>query len=308
MKKIIVGSRKSQLAITQTQWVINRLQALNLPYEFEIKEIVTKGDQILDVTLSKVGGKGLFVKEIEQALLDGEIDFAVHSMKDMPAEMPEGLVLAAVPEREDPRDCLISNHNYTIDTLPTGAKIGTSSLRRAAQLLAYREDLQIESIRGNINTRLNKLNTQNLDAVVLATAGLNRIGFNELTPEYLDVDICIPAVGQGALGIQARENDNEILDLLSKIDHQDTKVLVSAERAFLNRLQGGCQVPIGAYGRWINSKVHLVGIVASVDGKEIIKAEGIENKENTVELGVMVAEELLSKGAAQILEEVKGEF
>lgn len=308
MKKIIVGSRKSELALTQTHWVIERLKSLNLPYEFEIKEIVTKGDKILDVTLSKVGGKGLFVKEIEQALLDGEIDFAVHSMKDMPAEMPIGLVLAAVPEREDPRDCLISRNNYTIDTLPIGAKVGTSSLRRIAQLLAYREDLKMESIRGNINTRISKLETQGLDAIVLAAAGLKRIGWEEKITEYLDADLCIPAVGQGALGIQARENDQEILNLLAKIDHEQTKILVSAERAFLNKLQGGCQIPIGAYARMIDDQIKLVGIVGSVDGKEILKTTAVDNKKNAVNLGIKVAEELLSKGADEILGQVKGEL
>lgn len=308
MKKIIVGSRKSQLALTQTNWVIDRLKSLNLPYEFEVKEIVTKGDKILDVTLSKVGGKGLFVKEIEQALLDGEIDFAVHSMKDMPAEMPEGLVLAAVPEREDPRDCLISNNNYTIDTLPIGAKVGTSSLRRAAQILAYRSDLRIESIRGNINTRLKKLETDGLDTVLLAAAGLKRMNWEHLITQYLDTDLCIPAVGQGALGIQARENDEEINSLLQKINHPKTKYTVTAERAFLNKLQGGCQIPIGAYAQLNDDEIKLVGIVASVDGGKIIKAEGIAKKEDAVQLGINVAEDLINKGADKILGELKEEL
>lgn len=308
MKKIIVGSRRSQLALTQTEWVINRLKELDLPYEYEIKEIVTKGDKILDVTLSKVGGKGLFVKEIEQALLDGEIDFAVHSMKDMPAEMPEGLTLAAVPEREDPRDCLISNQDNTIDTLPIGAKIGTSSLRRAAQILAYREDFQIESIRGNINTRLRKLETEGLDAIILAAAGIKRMGWDDKITQYLDIDVSIPAVGQGALGIQSRENDEEVLGLLQNIDHQKTKTLVSAERALLDRLQGGCQIPIGAYAKWIDNKIHLIGIVASTDGKRILKHEGKAEKEYAVKLGIQVADELKNKGAAEILGNVEGEL
>lgn len=300
-KKIIVGSRKSELAITQTEWVINRLKKLDLPYDFEIKEIVTKGDKILDVTLSKVGGKGLFVKEIEQALLDGSVDFAVHSMKDMPSEMPEGLILAAVPEREDPRDCLISNQNYTIDTFPTGAKIGTSSLRRAAQILAYRPDLQIESIRGNINTRLRKLTTEGLDAIVLAAAGIKRMGWDEKITQYLDEELSTPAVGQGALGIQAREDDHEILELLKKIDDPSTALLVSAERAFLHRLQGGCQIPIGAHAKWNGDQIRLVGIVASSDGKQVIKEEGQSPKEEAVALGIHVADQCLAQGADQIL-------
>ncbi len=271
MKKVIVGSRRSQLALVQTEWVIEQLRTFYPDTEFEIREIVTKGDKILDVTLSKVGGKGLFVKEIEQALLEKEIDFAVHSMKDMPAEMPEGLTLASVPKREDPRDCLISHHNYTIDTLPKGARVGTSSLRRAAQILAYREDLQIESIRGNINTRLSKLETDGLDSIILAAAGIHRVGWNDRITQYLDTEISIPAVGQGALGIQARKNDSEILEMLSKMNDESTRILVSAERAFLNRLQGGCQIPIGAYANWNGDQIDLVGIVASVDGERIIK-------------------------------------
>lgn len=306
-KKFIVGSRRSELAITQTNWVINQLKALNLPYEFEMKEIVTKGDKILNVTLSKVGGKGLFVKEIEQALLDGTIDFAVHSMKDMPAEMPPGLTLAAVPEREDPRDCLISNQGYTIDTLPKGAKVGTSSLRRAAQMLSYRSDLQIESIRGNIQTRLKKMHTEGLDAILLAAAGIKRMGWEEKVTQYLDVDLFIPAVGQGALGIQAREEDEETLTLLKQIDHLSTKYLVTAERAFLDRLEGGCQIPIGAYARWVEDQLHLVGIVASPDGKRVIKADGTADKQNAEQLGRNIAEQCINKGADQILSYLKGE-
>ncbi len=306
-KKIIIGSRKSELAITQTKWVINQLKKLGLPYEYEIKEIVTKGDKILNVTLSKVGGKGLFVKEIEQALLDGSIDFAVHSMKDMPAEMPTGLMLAAVPEREDPRDCIISKNNLTIDALPKGARVGTSSLRRASQLLAYRSDLQIESIRGNINTRLKKLHDDHLDAIVLAAAGIKRVGWDDKISQYLDVDVCIPAVGQGALGIQVRENDQETIDLLSKINHPPTKTVVTAERAFLHRLEGGCQVPIGAYASLDGEDIYLVGIVASADGKQVVKAEGTVKKEDAEKLGISVAEQCIANGADQILSYLKGE-
>ena len=307
MNKVRIGSRRSQLALVQTEWVIEQLRTFYPETEFEIKEIVTKGDKILDVTLSKVGGKGLFVKEIEQALIDGEVDFAVHSMKDMPAEMPEGLILASVPKREDPRDCLISHHHYTIDTLPKGAKVGTSSLRRAAQLLAYRNDLQIESIRGNINTRLSKLETDGLDAIILAAAGLHRVGWQDRITQYLDTEISIPAVGQGALGIQSRANDSEILEMLAKINDDSTRILVSSERAFLNRLQGGCQIPIGAYAQWKEEQIELVGIVASVDGEQVITYRELGKAEDAVSLGIRVAERLLEMGADQILNEVKGE-
>ncbi|KXG43027.1 hydroxymethylbilane synthase [Tepidibacillus infernus] len=301
----VVGSRKSQLALTQTEWVIEKLKKLYPNIRFEIKEIVTKGDKILDVTLSKVGGKGLFVKEIEQALLDGEIDFAVHSMKDMPAEMAEGLTIGAVPEREDPRDCLISNQDYTIETLPIGAKVGTSSLRRAAQIVAYRPDLKIESIRGNVNTRLSKLETDGLNAIILAAAGLKRMNWQDRITQYLDVDLCLPAVGQGALGIQVRENDQETIQMLQYIDDQETRMIISAERALLHHLQGGCQIPIGAYARWQNDQIHLVGMVAAVDGKRILKAEATGSKEEAVSLGIKVANQLLQQGADQILAEVK---
>lgn len=308
MDKIIIGSRKSELAITQTKWVIEQLKSLDLPYEYEIKEIVTMGDKILDVTLAKVGGKGLFVKEIEQALLDGEIDFAVHSMKDMPYEMPEGLVLGAIPEREDSRDALISTKGYTIDTLPNRAKVGTSSLRRAAQLLNYRPDINIESIRGNLNTRLKKLESENFDAIVLAAAGIKRLGWEEKINEYINTTICIPAVGQGALGIQARKDDKKILDLLAKIDDESTKILVSAERAFLKYVEGSCQIPIGAHAVWEEGLIKLVGIIASSDGKRVIKKESKAVKKEAEQLGINVAKELLANGAEEILAEVKGEL
>lgn len=308
MDKIIIGSRKSELAITQTKWVIEQLKSLDLPYEYEIKEILTMGDKILDVTLAKVGGKGLFVKEIEQALLDGEIDFAVHSMKDMPYEMPEGLVLGAIPEREDSRDALISTKGYTIDTLPNRAKVGTSSLRRAAQLLNYRPDINIESIRGNLNTRLKKLESENFDAIVLAAAGIKRLGWEEKINEYINTSICIPAVGQGALGIQARKGDMKILELLSKIDDDSTSILVTAERAFLKYVEGSCQIPIGAHAVWEEGQIKLVGIIASPDGKRVIKKESKAVKKEAEQLGINVAKELLANGAEEILAEVKGEL
>ncbi|MEH7387739.1 hydroxymethylbilane synthase, partial [Bacillus sp. JJ1521] len=227
MRKIIVGSRRSKLAITQTNWVIEQLKNLGLPYEFEVKEIVTKGDKILDVTLSKVGGKGLFVKEIEQALYDKEIDMAVHSMKDMPALLPEGLVIGCVPKREDHRDVIISKENISFEKLPSGAIVGTSSLRRSAQLLAKRNDIEIKWIRGNIDTRLSKLETEDYDAIVLAAAGLKRLGWSDnVVSEFVEPEVCLPAVGQGALAIECREDDADILLLLSKLNDEYTQKTV----------------------------------------------------------------------------------
>ncbi|OEF98310.1 hydroxymethylbilane synthase [Desulfuribacillus alkaliarsenatis] len=304
MRKIIIGSRKSELALTQTNWVIAQLSKLNLPVEFEVKKIVTKGDKILDVTLSKVGGKGLFVKEIEQALLDGEIDIAVHSMKDMPAEMPEGLVIGATTVREDVRDALVTKDNqYTMDTLPEGARIGTSSLRRSAQLLNMRPDLEITSIRGNVGTRINKIDEMDLAGIILACAGLNRLGQSQQITEAIDATICVPAVGQGALGIQCRADDKEVLDLLNHLNHVPTEQAVLAERSFLKQLEGGCQVPIGAYGTWDGEQVTLTGMVAKIDGSKVLK-HTLTGKD-PVALGVEVAALLKAEGAAEILEEAK---
>ena len=304
MRKIIIGSRKSELALTQTYWVIEQLKNLGLPYEFDVKKIVTKGDQILDVTLSKVGGKGLFVKEIEQALLDGEIDIAVHSMKDMPAEMPEGLTLGATTIREDVRDALITkDHQYTFDTLPMGARIGTSSLRRSAQLLRTRPDLEIVSIRGNVGTRIGKIDEMGLDGVILACAGLHRLQQKEKISDAIDPVVCVPAVGQGALGIQCRDNDHDVLQLLGHLNHLPTEKAVAAERSFLKQLEGGCQVPIGAYGTWDGEQVTLTGMVAKVDGTVVIK-QTLQGADPTL-LGVEVAELLKQQGAEEILREAK---
>ncbi|MFS8630981.1 MAG: hydroxymethylbilane synthase, partial [Bacillales bacterium] len=233
MKKIRVGSRRSKLALTQTNWVIKELKKIDPSLEFEVVEVVTKGDRILDVTLSKVGGKGLFVKEIEQKMIDKEIDMAVHSMKDMPAVLPDGLIIGCIPPREDHRDALISKNGIPLMELPPGAKVGTSSLRRSAQILAVRPDLEIKWIRGNIDTRLKKLQTEDYDAIILAAAGLSRMGWSEdIVTEYLDADICLPAVGQGALAIECREDDTELLALLKKLECKAARQAVTAERAF----------------------------------------------------------------------------
>lgn len=300
MRKIVVGSRQSKLALTQTNWVIDRLKSLGLPYEFEIKKIVTKGDRILDVTLSKVGGKGLFVKEIEQALLDKEIDFAVHSMKDMPAILPEGLKIGAVPKRVDPRDVLISLNGLTLEQLPEGAVVGTSSLRREAQLRAFRSDLKIEALRGNIDTRLRRVQEGDFDAIILAAAGLVRMDWKGEITQYLPVELSLPAVGQGALGIECREDDEEVCALLARIHDRETEMAVTAERAFLRTLEGGCQVPIGAHAVIsADQQIHLTGLVADPQGRNIIKDQlsGV----NPEEVGQTLAELLKAKGAAEIL-------
>jgi hydroxymethylbilane synthase len=308
MRKIIVGSRRSKLALTQTNWVMNQLKELDPSFDFEVKEIVTKGDKILDVTLSKVGGKGLFVKEIEQAMLDKEIDMAVHSMKDMPAILPEGLTIGCIPEREDHRDAFISKNHVALKDLPEGAIVGTSSLRRGAQILAERPDLEIKWIRGNIDTRIAKLQNEDYDAIILAAAGLSRMGWTaDIVTEFLDPEICLPAVGQGALAIENREDDNELMDLLEKFACKYTTKTVLAERAFLHKMEGGCQVPIAGYSYLNeNDEVVLTGLVASPDGKQIYKevAKGKEPKD----VGEQVAKVLSSQGAKDLIDKVKEEL
>jgi len=308
MRKIIVGSRRSKLALTQTNWVIEQLKKLGTPFEFEVKEIVTKGDQIQDVTLSKVGGKGLFVKEIEQAMLDKKIDMAVHSMKDMPAVLPEGLTIGCIPFREDHRDALISTGHVKLKDLKPGAIIGTSSLRRSAQLLVERPDLEIKWIRGNVDTRLSKLQEEEYDAIILAAAGLKRLGWaTETVTEFLNEDICIPAVGQGALSIECREDDMELLELFEKFTCKKTERAVRAERAFLQKMEGGCQVPIAGFARVEdNDEIVLNVLVASPEGKEIYKEE--LRGQNPEELGIQAADLLIQKGGKDLIEKVKREL
>lgn len=308
MRKIIVGSRRSKLAMTQTNWVIEQLKRLDDSFDYEVKEIVTKGDRILDVTLSKVGGKGLFVKEIEQAMYGQEIDMAVHSMKDMPAIIPEGLVIGCIPEREDHRDAFISKNHVKFEDLKPGSIIGTSSLRRGAQLLAKRPDIEIKWIRGNIDTRLEKLKGEDYDAIILAAAGLSRMGWaSDVVTEFLDPDLCLPAVGQGALAIECRESDTELLTLLEKFTCTKTSQTVRAERALLHTLEGGCQIPIAGYA-YINNQEEIVltGLVASPDGKTIYKDQVVG--QNPEELGQKLAQLLIEKGARNLLEEIKEEL
>ncbi|RTE08021.1 hydroxymethylbilane synthase [Paenibacillus whitsoniae] len=314
MRTIIVGTRQSALALTQTGQAVELLKQLaekhGIACQFEIKKIVTKGDRILDVTLSKVGGKGLFVKEIEQALTDGEIDIAVHSMKDMPFELPEGLVIGAIPEREDPRDALITRGAKSLDDLPQGALVGTSSLRRSSQLQHVRPDLRIESLRGNIDSRLRKLDEENFDAILLAAAGLHRIGWRDRITAYLPPEQCLPAVGQGALCIECRGSDDFVLDLLGKFQHEPTALAVRAERAFLGRLNGGCQVPLGAYasvsaagGEAEAPELTLTGMVGSPDGAVMLKETASGSDPEA--LGRLVADKLIAQGAERILNEAR---
>jgi hydroxymethylbilane synthase len=312
-KIIKVGTRQSQLALTQTGQVIKRLEELcaqhGLPYTFEIHKIVTKGDQILDVTLSKVGGKGLFVKEIEQALLNGVIDMAIHSMKDMPYELPPGLTIGAVPKRLSPQDCLVLKHGDSLADLPPGAKVGTSSLRRSSQLKYARPDLNLQWIRGNIDSRLRKLETEGFDAIVLAAAGLTRMGWEDRISALLPTDVCVPAVGQGALGVQCRDNDDSVVELLALLNDAESQLTVAAERSFLGTLQGGCQVPIGAHATIVEETeegtiVELTGIVGSPDGVTLLKE--IRRGSDPIALGQQVATQLLDDGARDILAKIEG--
>lgn len=307
MRKIIVGSRQSKLALTQTNWVIEQLKKLNPSFDFEVKKIVTKGDKILDVTLSKVGGKGLFVKEIEQAMLDKEIDMAVHSMKDMPAELPPGFVIGGIPDREDHRDAFISKDHKTLKELPSGAIVGTSSLRRSAQVLAVRPDLEIKWIRGNIDTRLEKLKTEEYDAIVLAAAGLKRMGWSDdVVTEYLEPEVCVPAVGQGALAIECREDDKELRQLLQSFTNGYTEATVQAERTFLHLLNGGCQVPIAGYAFLDQDEVVLTALVGTPDGKTLLK-ETVRGKD-PVEVGTDAASRIRQRGGQDIIDSVKEEL
>lgn len=309
MRTIIIGSRRSELALTQTNLVIEHLkqicQSLGLSYQFKVKEIVTKGDQMLDVMLSKVGGKGLFVKEIEKALTDKEIDLAVHSMKDVPAQLPDGLVIGAVTQREDPRDCIVSKHHGGLDGLPQGAVVGTSSLRRSCQLRKYRSDLQIKFIRGNIGTRMDKLHTERFDAVVLATAGLKRVSWEDKISEIIDPNISLPAVGQGALGIECREEDQELLELLSHMNHTETAMAVQTERSFLSAMDGSCQVPIAGFAVVEGKQIRFTAMVGSADGTNMLKETLVGT--DPVALGLRMANIFMEQGAREILAQAGGE-
>ena len=304
-KSLRIGTRASQLALWQANWVKSELERQHPGLEVSLTKIKTQGDKILDVPLAMVGGKGLFVKEIEEAMLRGEIDIAVHSMKDVPTIFPEGLALRCITEREDPRDIVILKPGFKSFTeLPQGARIGTSSLRRKAQLLHLRPDFHMVDIRGNVETRIRKLTDEDLDAVVLAAAGMKRLGFAGQISEYLAPAVSLPAIGQGALGLESRIDDAETNALIDFFNHPATAWAVTAERAFLRHLEGGCQVPIAAFGVTKDERLVLTGLVASEDGGEFLKKSVDGPVEEAAQLGVSLAEDLLIQGAGRILNEV----
>jgi len=299
-----IGTRASLLAVTQSTWVKNQIENAHPQTQVELVKITTKGDKILDVPLAKVGGKGLFVKEIEDALLTGEVDLAVHSMKDVPTELPQGLHIGIIPVRETPFDAFISNKFDSINALPQGATMGTSSLRRKSQLSALRPDLNIVDLRGNIDTRLRKLDEGIYDAIILAGAGLNRLGLSKRITTLLPASQMLPAISQGALGIELRQDDNELFKGLQFLHHQPTAVTVAAERAFLLTLEGGCQVPIGAFATLEGETVSLTGLVAEVDGSRILTDTKSDTAANAAALGTTLAQQLLDQGGKAILDEV----
>lgn len=303
-KKVIIGTRGSALALWQANWVKSELEKRYPDIEVSLTKIKTTGDKILDVPLAKVGGKGLFVKEIEEALLEGRVHLAVHSMKDVPTFFPEGLHLRCITEREDPRDAVFSRNKVKLLDLPKGAKIGTSSLRRQSQLLHLRPDFEILQLRGNLDTRLKKLDDGHFDAIILAGAGVKRLGWADKITEILSPEVSLPAIGQGALGIETPTNDKYINDLVAFFDHPETSYAVRAERALLKRLEGGCQVPIAAYGTLSGETLTLKGLVASPDGKTFVKDSVTGPRENCEKLGVELAERLLKMGAYDILKEL----
>jgi len=301
MKTLKIATRQSPLALWQAEYIRARLQELHPDLTVELVKFVTQGDKILDTPLAKIGGKGLFVKELEAALLDGRADLAVHSMKDVPMALPEGLTLAVICEREDPLDAFVSNQFEKFADLPQGAKVGTSSLRRKSQILKQRPDLQIIDLRGNVGTRLGKLDDGQYDAIILASAGLKRLGLSERIRHCLTPDISLPAVGQGALGLECRAADNEVLALIQPLLHQETDVCVRAERAFNAYLEGGCQVPIAGYATLQNGQIHIEGRVGSADGQTLLRAELTDEASNAQQLGENLARNLLDQGAGELL-------
>ena len=305
MSTVVIGSRGSPLALWQANWIKDLLQEHHSDLAVDIKIIKTSGDKIQDVPLAKIGGKGLFIKEIEEGLLKREVDFAVHSMKDMPIIFPMNLCIACVTKRENPFDALISKNNIKLDYLPKGAKVGTGSLRRMSQLLYYRPDLKLIPLRGNLETRLKKLETEGLDAIILAAAGLIRLGWSDRITEIISPEVLLPAMGQGAVGIETRKNDVDNQILLADIDHEDTHYALDAERALVSQLEGGCNVPIGSFATLDGDKITLTGLVASLDGKTMYKKELTDLKTNAIALGRKLGDELIELGADRIMQEIK---
>lgn len=301
-----IGTRGSKLALAQSEWVKRQIEGKYPDARVSLVKIKTKGDRILDSPLSKIGGKGLFVKEIEEALLRKDVDLAVHSMKDVPAEVPDGLGICVYPEREDPRDAFVSPDYGDLSDLPVGSRVGTGSLRRSAQLLHRRPDLEIVSLRGNVDTRLRKLSEEGLQAVILAAAGLRRLGFAERIKTALSTTEFLPAIGQGALGLEMRVDDDFVRESLDFLNHEETEISVRAERAFLQTLEGGCQVPIAGYGRLDGRELILEGMVAELDGSKVIREQMIGEKDHPEALGRSLGERLLGLGAGRILERIYG--
>ncbi|MDZ7279888.1 hydroxymethylbilane synthase [Pantoea eucrina] len=299
-----IATRQSPLALWQAQYVQQRLMAAHPGLRVELVPMVTKGDIILDTPLAKVGGKGLFVKELEQAMLENRADLAVHSMKDVPVAFPEGLGLVTICERDDPRDAFVSNRYASLDELPQGAIVGTSSLRRQCQISARRPDLIIRSLRGNVGTRLSKLDAGEYDAIILAAAGLKRLGLDSRIRQALPAEYSLPAVGQGAVGIECRLDDAELITLLSALNHSDTAVCVRAERAMNTRLEGGCQVPIGSFAVLEGDELWLRGLVGSPDGHQMVVGERRGPRDQAEQMGISLADELLNGGAREILHDV----
>lgn len=299
-----IATRKSQLALWQANYVRNMLLHHHPDLKIELVTMTTQGDKILDTPLAKVGGKGLFVKELETGMLEGSADIAVHSMKDVPVELPEGLHLPVICEREDPRDAFVSNNFKALEELPKGARLGTSSLRRQSQIAALRPDLKIIDLRGNVNTRLQKLDDGDYDAIILAAAGLKRLEFEDRITQFIGTDVCLPAIGQGAVGIECRSDDARVNNLIAPLNDNKTRIRVLAERSMNQRLQGGCQVPIAGYAEYEHGLIMLRGLVGQVDGKKIIRGDIAGPPENAEELGLVLAEDLLSRGAEKILQEL----
>lgn len=304
MNKIRIGTRSSLLALWQADFIAKSIMMIDSRINYEIVKISTTGDKITDSPLAKIGGKGLFVKEIEEALLKKKIDIAVHSMKDVPTKLPSELRIVAMTQREDPRDVLVSRRNKKFRELPLNAKIGTSSLRRQAQILSKRKDIKIIPLRGNLDTRLKKIKKEELDGIILAAAGMKRLGFEQDITEYLDPGEFLPAIGQGALGIEARLEDKMINSILSQINHEDTFKAVEAERSFLEKLEGGCQIPIAGYAEVRERTLHLTGLISSEDGKTSIKDSMEGPAENNKMIGLLLADKLLLRGGRAILDSI----
>ena len=308
-KRVIkVVSRDSALAMWQTNFVVDSLRKVTDQYEFEIVSLKTKGDKVLDVSLAKIGDKGLFTKELEDGLLSGEMDFAVHSLKDIPTVLPEGLQLSAMLTRHNPADVLISEKYDSFDALPQGAKVGTSSLRRKAQLLNKRPDLNIQDLRGNVNTRMRKLKEENFDGIILAAAGVERMEWKESITEELAYDLCLPAVSQGVIAVETRSDDPEIIALVQLIHDKESEICVNAERALLRALEGGCQIPIAGHAHIEGDTVVLDGLVGSIDGKTIIRDQMRGPIELAEEIGKQLAKVLSYKGGKEILEQIRMEL